>query len=595
MIQSRPEVVGSFGMVASTHWLASSSGMSVLERGGNAVDAAVAAGFVLQIVEPDSNGPGGDLVGMVWSAAERNASVVCGQGVAPAAASIDRFDALGLNLIPGSGLLAACVPGSFGAWTTMLERWGTWELDDVLSYALHYAESGFPISASAASTIARLADFFAEHWRPSASVWLDGSKPPTPGAKWRTPDTAATYRLLLHEAVGETREARIAAVRQSFYSGFVADAIDEFCKTSWRDGSGDDHAGFLAGDDLARWTPPIEPPVSVDFAGRYEVLKAGPWSQGPAFCQQLRVLEQVGLLNLDVRSAEWVHTIVESAKLAFADREAWYGDPVDADVPLAALLSKDYARERARLIGADASVDLVPGAPDGRRSVLAVLRDPTFDDLPEGIVGEPTMRRIAVDDPGDTCHLDVVDRWGNMVSVTPSGGWLQSSPVIPALGFPLGTRAQMFYLQPGHPNGLRPGVRPRTTLTPTLVLRHGEAWLSLGTPGGDMQDQWQLPFFAEVVNADLAGSMNLQEAIDMPSFHSTHFPSSFYPRDAHPGELHVEQRMPPDVLRALAARGHDLVVDGPWQLGRLSAIARDGDLIRGAATARGAQGYCVGR
>jgi gamma-glutamyltranspeptidase/glutathione hydrolase len=167
--------------------------------------------------------------------------------------------------------------------------------------------------------------------------------------------------------------------------------------------------------------------------------------------------------------------------------------------------------------------------------------------------------------------------------------------VIPALGFPLGTRAQMFYLQPGHPNALRPGVRPRTTLTPTLAWRDGEPWLALGTPGGDMQDQWQIPFFAEVVRADISGTVNLQAAIDQPSFHTTHFPSSFYPRDAHPGELHVEERLPQTVLLDLSARGHDVVVNGPWQLGRLSAIARDREFIRGAATARSVQAYCVGR
>jgi gamma-glutamyltranspeptidase/glutathione hydrolase len=594
VIQTRPEVVGSFGMVASTHWLASSAGMSVLERGGNAVDAAVAAGFVLQIVEPESNGPGGDLVGIVWSAADGGPSVVCGQGVSPAAASIDRFDDLGLRLIPGSGLLAATVPGAFGAWTTMLERWGTWELEDALSYAMHYAGSGFPIGAGASATIDALAEFLAEHWQPSASVWLDGEGAPRPGALWRTPGIEATYRRLLDEAVGGTREARISAARRAFYSGFVAEAIDAFSKMRWRDASGDDHAGFLTGDDLARWSASVEPPVSVDFAGRYEVLKSGPWGQGPVFCQQLRLLEETGLLDLEVRSVAWVHAIVEAAKLAFADREAWYGDPVDADVPLAALLSKAYARERAGLLGSSASLDLVPGAPDGRSPVLPAIAQPTFDDLPEGAVGEPTLRRLARE-RGDTCHLDVVDRWGSMVSVTPSGGWLQSSPVIPSLGFPLGTRAQMFYLQPGLANSLRPGVRPRTTLTPTIALRDGEPWLSLGTPGGDMQDQWQVPFFAEVVRADRFGTVNLQAAIDQPSFHTTHFPSSFYPRDAHPGEVHVEERLAPEVLDDLRARGHDVVVNGPWRLGRLTAIARERDFLHGAATARSVQAYCVGR
>lgn len=594
MTQTRPDIAGDFGMVASTHWLASSSGMSVLERGGNAVDAAVAAGFVLQVVEPHMNGPAGDLSGIVWSAVDDGATVVCGQGVSPQAATIDHFDALGLTLVPGSGLLPATVPGSFGAWTTMLERWGSWELRDVLAHALHYAEHGFPVSPGTNDAIEAVRGFFTDHWHGSADVWLDGGHAPRTGSTWRLPAMAATYRRILDSAVGSSREERIAAARRAFYSGFVADAVDRFCRSPQRDESGRDHAGLLTGDDLAAWSAPTEPPVSLDFADRYTVLKTGPWGQGPVFCQQLALLDAVGVLGLEVRSAEWVHTITEAGKLAFADREAWYGDPVDADVPLQTLLSAGYARERAALIGAEASLDLRPGSPDGRRAVLADLPEPQFDALPEGTVGEPTALRPGTAG-GDTCHLDVADRWGNLVSVTPSGGWLQSSPVIPELGFALGTRGQMFYLDRGLPNSLRPGVRPRTTLTPSIALRDGVPWLAFGTPGGDMQDQWQVPMFVEIVAADLAGAVAFQQVIDAPMFHSTHVPSSFYPRDAHPGELHVEDRLSADVRRDLADRGHRLVVRGPWELGRLSVVAREGGRLRAAANPRGAQGYAVGR
>jgi len=194
---------------------------------------------------------------------------------------------------------------------------------------------------------------------------------------------------------------------------------------------------------------------------------------------------------------------------------------------------------------------------------------------------------------GDTCHLDVADRWGNLVSATPSGGWLQSSPVIPALGFPLGTRSQMFYLEPGLPNSMRPGVRPRTTLSPSLALRDGEPWLAFGTPGGDQQDQWQLAFFAALVSGGTGA--NLQAAIDAPMFHTNHFPSSFYPREAHPGELLVEDRLPVEVLAELRGRGHRVSTSGSWTLGRLSAVAREGRVLKAAANPRGAQGYAVGR
>jgi gamma-glutamyltranspeptidase/glutathione hydrolase len=594
MTQTRPELVGSFGMVASTHWLASASGMSVLERGGNAVDAAVAAGFVLQIVEPHLNGPGGDLSGLVWSDDDGYPSVICGQGVSPAATSIGHFEALDLDLVPGSGLLAATVPGSFGGWTAMLERWGSWELADVLSYALHYAESGFPLLPTTSAVIAAVHDLFVRHWRPSGDVWLADGAPPKAGSVWTSRGTAATYRRLLDEAVGGSREARIAAARRAFYTGFVADAVDRFSRTAWRDTSGRNHAGLLTGEDLAAWKPSIETPVVVDFAGRYQVLKTGPWGQGPVLAQQLRLFEAAGLLDSDVRSGDWIHLIVECAKLAFADREAWYGDPVDADVPLATLLSTGYAEQRVRLIGDTASLELRPGSPDGRTPILASLPKPSPDDIAYAEIGEPTIESLARS-TGDTCHVDVGDRWGNLVSVTPSGGWLQSSPVIPELGFPLGTRGQMFYLQPGLPNSLRPRVRPRTTLTPSIALRDGKPWLAFGTPGGDQQDQWQAAFVAAVVEADCRGELDLQAVIDAPMFHTTHFPSSFYPRDAHPGEVFAESRLSPSVIDDLSSRGHRVVVPGPWVLGRLSAVAKEGDVLRAAANPRGAQGYAAGR
>jgi gamma-glutamyltranspeptidase/glutathione hydrolase len=585
---TRPELQGSFGMVASTHWLASAAGMSVLERGGNAFDAAVAGGFVLQIVEPHLNGPGGDLPAIVWSARDQLASVVCGQGVAPASASIEYFTDLGLTLVPGSGLLAATVPGAFGAWTTMLERWGTWELADILDPALHYAEKGFPMLPTTRHVIATVAELFAEHWPSSAAVWLDGGAAPT-SAWWRSPATAATYRRIIAAAVGPTREERIAAARAAWYRGFVAEEIEKFCRTSWRDTSGRDHAGLLTSDDLARWRVSIEAPTVTPYGGRYEVLKTGAWGQGPVLGQQLRLLESLSLLDETPRSADWIHLIVEAAKLAFADREAWYGD--SPDVLLDALLSPGYAAERAELVSEQASLDMRPGSPDGRTPKLATLPEVG---APSPGVGEPTVGRLG-QARGDTCHLDVVDRWGNFVSATPSGGWLQSSPVIPALGFPLGTRAQMFYLEPGLPNSLRPGVRPRTTLSPSLAMRDGEPWLAFGTPGGDQQDQWQLAFFVDVVHASRSGTLNLQAAIDAPMFHTNHFPSSFYPRDAHPGEVLVEDRIAASVIEELRRRGHRVVLPGPWTLGRLSVVAKAGAVLKAAANPRGAQGYAVGR
>jgi gamma-glutamyltranspeptidase/glutathione hydrolase len=281
-------------------------------------------------------------------------------------------------------------------------------------------------------------------------------------------------------------------------------------------------------------------------------------------------------------SAEWVHTITECAKLAFADREAWYGDPDFADVPIADLLTREYADERRRLVGEEASPDLRPGSPGGREPRLPRL---TGDAPVAPGVGEPTRR-------GDTVHLDVVDRWGNMVSATPSGGWLDGAPVIPSLGFCLGTRAQMFWLEEGLPNSLEPGKRPRTTLSPTLAARDGEPYLAFGTPGGDQQDQWSLHSFL----AHVHGSLDLQAAIDAPNHHTDAFPSSFYPRATRPRHVAVEERAGAETIEDLRRRGHEVVVTEPWSLGRVSAVAREpGGILKAGANPRGMQGYAVGR
>jgi gamma-glutamyltranspeptidase/glutathione hydrolase len=557
---TRPELRGSFGMVASTHWLASAVGMAVLERGGNAFDAAVATGFTLQVVEPHLNGPGGDLPALVWPAGGEP-RVLCAQGVAPAAATIERYrDELGLQLVPGTGPLAAVVPGSFGGWIALLREHGTMGLADVLQYAIHYAEHGVPVLPQIAGAIRNVEQLFRDEWTPSADVYLGH------GDTLRNPALAQTYRRLLE--ADDPYDA--------WYRGFVAEAIVEFQQHAWMDSSGERHAGLLTERDLAEWRPAWEEPLSVDYAG-LDVYKAGPWSQAPVFLQQLRLLEGYDLAAMGHASAAYVHTITECAKLAFADREAWYGDPDFGDVPLDLLLSRDYAEERRTLVGDESSPELRPGGEGWRlpAPVGAV-------ELAPG-VGEPTR--------GDTVHLDVVDRWGNMVAATPSGGWLWGAPVIPELGFPLGTRAQMFWLEEGLPNSLEPRKRPRTTLSPTLVGRGGEPYLALGTPGGDQQDQWTL----HVLLAHVHFGMNLQAAIDAPNHHTEAFPSSFYPRETIPRHVAVEERAGEETMEGLRARGHDVEVSPPWSLGRVSAVARDGSELKAGANPRGMQGYATGR
>jgi gamma-glutamyltranspeptidase/glutathione hydrolase len=583
-------------MAASTHWLASSCAMSVLERGGNAFDAAAAGGFVLQVVEPHLNGPGGEVSILVWSERERRTQVVCGQGVAPAAATITAFRDLGLDLIPGTGLLAATVPGTFGGWLLMLERWGSWRLRDVLEYAVHYCVNGYPVVPAMTRTIDAVAGMFRADWSTSAAAWLPSGEVPQPRSLMRNPALAHTYERVIAEAEQRAtdRDGQLRAARDVWYRGFVAEELERFCTTtSWRDASGGSHGGLLAADDLARWAPTFEEPAAYDY-GRHTVCKTREWGQGPVFLQQLALLHGLDLDALPFLSADYVHTVVECAKLAFADREAYYGDSADHAGTLDVLLSDDYNAGRRGLLGERASLELRPGEIDGRAPRLS--RGVVGARVPVEGIGEPSVQLAAQtaafeESKGDTCHIDVADRFGNLVSATPSGGWLHSSPHIPELGFCLGTRGQMFWLEEGLPTSLRPGARPRTTLSPSLAFRDGEPWMAFGTPGGDQQDQWSLAFFLGVVH----GGLDLQDAIDAPMFHSEHFPSSFYPRAAKPGRLVVEDRIGADVIEELRRRGHDVAVEGGWTLGRVSAVARDGDFLVAAANPRGAQGYAVGR
>jgi gamma-glutamyltranspeptidase/glutathione hydrolase len=593
---TRPELTGTFGMVASTHWLASAAGMAVLEQGGNAFDAAVAAGLVLQVVEPHLNGPAGEVPVIGFDAAAGRPFVLDGQGPAPAAATLEAFGALGLDLVPGTGLLAACVPAAFGTWMLLLERYGTLPLRAVIEYAIGYADHGYPMLPTASAAIAALADTFRSDWPGSAEIYLAGGVP-APGSRFTNQPLAAVYKRILAEAerAGPGRERQIEAARHAFYEGFVAEAIAAYCESAEvLDVTGRRNRALLAGDDLARWRASVEAPVTADFRG-LTVCKTGPWGQGPVFLQQLALLDGLGIEDAEPGSAMLMHTVTEAAKLAFADREAWYGDPRHSEVPLAALLSADYATARRALIKDTASAELRPGAPAGAAPRLPDFARAAFEPARSGRagLGEPASAAVSAPElgPGDTCHLDVADRFGNLVAATPSGGWLQSSPVIPGLGFCLGTRAQMFTLTPGLASTLAPGRRPRTTLSPGLALRGGEPYLAFGTPGGDQQDQWSLAFFLNHV----VYGMNLQEAIDAPEFHTDHFPSSFYPRSSLPASLAIESRAGNEVIAALRARGHQVSVRPPWSLGRMSAVAKSGGFLYAAANPRGMQGYAVGR
>ena len=582
-------------MVSSTHYLASAAGMAVLESGGNAIDAAVAAGFTLQVVEPHLNGPGGDMT-LMSAVNGAEPQVVCGQGPAPAGASIEHYTGLGLQLVPGSGLLAAAVPGSVVTWLHLLRDRGTKSLADVLQYAVHYAESGIPVLPTISRTIAGVAEMFRSDWTTSAEIYLPGGEVPAAGTVLRNPVLGGTYRRLLDAAAaGSDREAQIDAALEAWTAGFVAEEIDAFARRPFLDSSGERHAGVLTGADIAGWAPSYEAPVSAAF-GEWTIYKAGAWTQGPVLLQQLRLMTALGVQPgaAPTSPADLVHLATEAAKLAFADREAWYGD--SAEVPLDDLLSDAYTAQRAALVGDRASLDLRPGRPGGREPRLANGFGVPGQAAPSTAagIGEPTVARNGRA-RGDTCHIDVVDQWGGMVAATPSGGWLQSSPVISSLGFPLGTRLQMTTLEPGLPASLAPGRRPRSTLSPSMAGRGGEVELAFGTPGGDQQDQWQFSLLLRLLLGP--ADLDLQRAIDGPSWHSTSFPSSFYPRESYPGQLVIEDRFAAETLADLADRGHEVVRAGDWALGRICAVGRDPRTgwLRAGADPRGSQAYAAGR
>ncbi|WP_440638473.1 gamma-glutamyltransferase family protein [Bradyrhizobium sp. PUT101] len=590
---TRPEIEGTFGVVATTHWIATAVGMAILEKGGNAFDAGVATAFTLQVVEPHLNGPGGDVPVIVHDVKRGRTEVICGQGPAPARATIAHYKSEGLDMVPGTGLLAACVPGTFESWMMLLRDYGTMRVRDVLEPAISYARDGYPLVERACATIQTVEQLFRKHWPTSAAVYLPNGEVPKPGTLFTNKTLAATYARILGEAEsgGGGRDAEIERARKAWSQGFVAEAIDKFCRTQEvMDVSGSPHRGVLSADDMARWQPTVEAPLTYDY-GRYTVCKAGVWSQGPVTLQQLALLKGFALDGLDPTGPEFIHLQIECAKLAFADREKFYGDPKFNEIPIGTLLSDAYNDERRKLITDRASLDLLPGSVQGFGGEVKLRRAEGQREAVGALgAGEPTVGRFG-EVRGDTVHFDIIDKAGNMVSSTPSGGWLQSSPIIPELGFCLGSRAQMFWLEEGHPAALAPGKRPRTTLSPTMALRDGEPYLAWGSPGGDQQDQWITQFFLRHVHCNL----NLQEAIDAPAWHSEHFPISFWPRTARPGVLVVENRVPKATIENLRERGHIVEVGPDWSEGRLTAASRVGVRRRAAANPRGMQGYAAGR
>jgi gamma-glutamyltranspeptidase/glutathione hydrolase len=563
MSETRPVIRGVRGCIASSHYLATEAGFQILSNGGTAIDAAVAAGLALHVVEPHMNSIGGECPILVYSARDKRTYAISGQGTAPRRATLEFFERNNIKLIPGDGFLPAMVPSSFDSWITCLSKFGTMSLREVLEPAIRYAQNGIVIYPHLHDNIQQYANRFSAEWQSTAKIFLRNGKAPAVGEVLQQSDLARTLRSL-----AETDS--LEAARQYFYSGPISRRIVEFTESHpIRDSTGKPHTGLIETQDFSQYRTRVEETVTTDWKG-FTVHKCGTWSQGPVFLQQLRLLAAFNLTEIDHNSVDYIHLITEAAKLAFADREAFYGDPLFTKIPLDRLLSREYADDRRSLINMrKASMKLRPG---------------------EGFI--PLETRGRPTNLGDTSHVDAADAKGNVISATPSGGWIHSSPVIEGLGFPLGTRGEMFSLQKGHPNCIAPGKRPRTTLSPSLVTSNHNPVLAFGTPGGDQQDQWTLQFFLNVAEF----GMNLQSAIDAATFHTTHFPSSFYPRRAHLGELHLEDRIPRKIISALRKRGHKVVIEDGWSNGKVTAVSFDPsrNVVNAAASSRIQSAYALG-
>jgi len=544
-----PRLFGRRGAIACEHYSAALAGIEMLRQGGNAVDAACAAALVEGVVNPQMHTIGGELPILISAP---GSGVVCinGNMAAPGRATPQAFRDRGHNQIPAEGVLAAGVPGALGAIVEALSRFGRLRFQDVAAPATELARNGFPAHAGLIrqhkSGIADNAEKFAT-WPGTAAIYLPEGRIPKEGELLRNPALANMYAYLgkAEKEFAGDRKAGLRAVFDAFYRGDVAAEIVSFVK---------DKGGLLEESDFHRFEIPVESSVHIQYAGA-EVHKCGPWNQGPVLLQSLAILKSFDLRSLGHNSADYIHLLLEAMKLAFADREQFYGDPLQVAVPIDTLLSDAYGAMRAGLIDDKANREIRPGDP---------LRNAPLLPASERLGG-------AAWGPG-TVHVTAMDADGLTAAFTPSGGWLRASPVIPALGFPLSMRLSNCYMEPAnHPNVVAPFKRPRTTISPSLVMKDGKPWLAFGSMGGDQQDQWQLQFLLNRLVFD----MPVQEAIEAPKFSSEHFPGFFWPHDFFLNRVRIEPGVGEGVLEALRARGHELDVAPAWTEGFLCATERN--------------------
>ena len=541
----RPEILGTRGIVAAGRHYSVSAGVRILQQGGNAVDAGVAAVFAASVCEISHFGFGGEAPAIIYDARTREVIVINGQGPAPKAATPDLFKARGS--VPGNGPLGATIPAMLDSMALALEAKGTMRLEQVMQPAIELAD-GFPMYEF-------LRNFFVserratEQYEWSAKTYYPNGHVPEIGEMFRQPNLARTLRAIAAAdkssfAKTHNRVTAIHAGRDAFYTGDIAHRIADADQAA---------GGVFSYDDLASYHGKIEQPATTNFHG-YDVYKAGAWNQGPVLLQTLNILEGVDLQRFGANSADYIHQVHEAIKLAYDDRNAYYGDPAFASVPLAGLLSKAYAAERRALIGAQASLAHRVGDP--------FPFDPNVK-APAARYTPHAQGTKSLATSGDTTCVDVVDKDGNLFSVTPSSGWLLGGAFIAGdTGVPLSNRMTMFDLDPLSPNVLVGGKRPRTTLTPTIVLKDGKPFLAISTPGGDSQDQQILNVLLQMI----VFGRDVQDAIEAPRINSRHPFSSFDNHESQPGLLEIEDRVPPDVRDALIARGHKLKVIGPYAM-----------------------------
>ena len=549
---TRPVVSGTQGVVTSGHPLVSMAGMRMLLAGGNAFDAAVAAGFAAAVVEPTASYTlCGECVAVVHDARSRQLHVLSGQGVAPALATIAFFRGRKLDRIPtGPGAdahLSFTVPGAVGAFLEALERFGTKTVGEVLAPAVQYAEHGFPMYEHMRRmlTIGESRSQFDLYPPGGTAVFYRGGQPPELGQLFTQPALAGTLRRLV-DAEASSRGHRVAgigAARERFYCGDVAATIGAFSERV---------GGLLRASDLAGYRAQFEPPLRMSFAGR-EIIGPPAWTQGPVLMQALGMLATVDLRALGHNSARYIHVVAEALKLAFADRERYYGDSDTAARAIAELLAPAYLHERAGLIRMDRAAPEapVPGTIERRGAAAGAVM---------GARSGATAAEPAAD---GTTHIAVVDREGSMVALTPSGGVFRKSAFAPELGCTLSTRSEMFVLEDGHPNGLVPGKRPRTTLISYLICEGGVPTATIGCPGGDDQAQADLQLVLNV----LVWGMNPQQAVEAPRFSTQTLVNSFYPRVYRPGQLNVEPGIPESTRAELSALGHTVSEIGACGVG----------------------------